>query len=73
MNQRLILLVTLIVLTVIALLTQRHTAHSATSAVPLHTTPAEFAASTNRTFDQWIGMHKGHELWLNRLRSLSEK
>jgi hypothetical protein len=46
MNQRLILIVTLIVLTVIALLTQRHTAHSATSAVPLPTAPAEFTAST---------------------------
>jgi hypothetical protein len=39
MNQRLILIVTLIVLTVIALLTQRHTAHSATSAVPLQSAP----------------------------------
>jgi len=46
MNQRLILIVTLILLTVIALLTQRHTAHSVTSAVPLHATPTEFAAST---------------------------
>ena len=73
MNQRLILIVTLIVLTVIALMTQRHAAHSATFAVPLPTAPTEFTASTNRTFDQWIGMHKGHELWLNRLRSLSEK
>jgi hypothetical protein len=52
MNQRLILIATLIVLTAIALLTQRHAAHSATSAVPLHTTPAEFAASTDRTFDR---------------------
>ena len=64
MNQRLILIVTLIVLTVIALLTQRHTAHSATSAVPLPTAPAEFTASTDRTFDQLMGdsmnvMHKG--------------
>ena len=64
MNQRLILFVTLIVLTVIALLTQRHTAHSATSAVPLPTAPAEFTASTDRTFDQLMGdsmnvMHKG--------------
>ena len=73
MNQRLILIVTLIVLTVIALLTQRHPAHSATFAAPLPAAPAEFAASTDRTFDQSIGMHKGHELWLNRLRSLSEK
>jgi len=64
MNQRLILIVTLIVLTVIALLTQRHTAHSATSAVPLHAAPAEFTASIDRTFDQLMGdamsvMHKG--------------
>ena len=64
MNQRLILIVTLIVLTVIALLTQRHTAHSATSAVPLHATPAEFTASIDKTFDQLMGdsmnvMHKG--------------
>ena len=64
MNQRLILFVTLIVLTVIALLTQRHTAHSATSAVSLPTAPAEFTASTDRTFDQLMGdsmnvMHKG--------------
>ena len=64
MNQRLILIVTLIVLTVIALLTQRHAAHSATSAVPLPTAPAEFTASTDRTFDQLMGdsmnvMHKG--------------
>ena len=64
MNQRLILIVTLIVLTVIALLTQRHAAHSATSAVPLSTAPAEFTASTDRTFEQLMGdsmnvMHKG--------------
>ena len=64
MNQRLILFVTLIVLTVIALLTQRHTAHSATSAVPLHAAPAEFTASIDRTFDRLMGdsmnvMHKG--------------
>jgi Domain of unknown function (DUF305) len=64
MNQRLILIVTLILLTVIALLTQRHTAHSATSAVLLPTAPAEFTASTDRTFDQLMGdsmnvMHKG--------------
>ena len=64
MNQRLILIVTLIVLTVIALLTQRHTAHSATSAVRLPAAPAEFTASTERTFDQLMGdsmnvMHKG--------------
>jgi DUF305 family protein family protein len=64
MNQRLILIVTLIVLTVIALLTQRHAAHSATSAVPLPAAPAEFTASTDRTFDQLMGdsmnvMHKG--------------
>jgi len=64
MNQRLILIATLIVLTVIALLTQRRAAHSATSAVPLPTAPAEFTASTDRTFDQLMGdsmnvMHKG--------------
>jgi hypothetical protein len=35
MNQRLILIATLIVMTIIALLTQRHAAHSATFAVPL--------------------------------------
>jgi hypothetical protein len=44
MNQRLILIVTLIVITVIALLTQRHTAHSATFAAPLPAASAEFAA-----------------------------
>jgi hypothetical protein len=64
MNQRLILFVTLIVLTVIALLTQRHTAHSATSGVVLPAVPAEFTALTERTFDQLLGdsmsvMHKG--------------
>jgi hypothetical protein len=64
MNQRLILIVTLIVLSVIALLTRRHTAHSATSGVVLPAVPAEFTASTERTFDQLLGdsmsvMHKG--------------
>jgi uncharacterized protein (DUF305 family) len=64
MNQRLILIATLIVMTIIALLTQRHAAHSATFAVPLPTAPAEFTASTERTFDQLMGdsmnvMHKG--------------
>ena len=52
MNQRLILIVTLIVITVIALLTQRHTTHSATFAAPLPAAPAKFAASTDKTFDQ---------------------
>jgi len=52
------------VLTVIALLTQRHAAHSGTSVVSLPTAPAEFTASTDRTFDQLMGdsmnvMHKG--------------
>jgi hypothetical protein len=65
MNQRLILIATLIVLTAIALLTQRHAAHSATSAVSLPPAPtAEFTASTDKTFDQLMGdsmnvMHKG--------------
>ena len=64
MNHRLILIATLIVLAAVAMLTQKYAAHSATSTVPLPTAPAEFTASTDKTFDQLMGdamsvMHKG--------------
>ena len=64
MNHRLILIATLIVLAAVAMLTQKHAAHSATSTVPLPTAPTEFTASTDKTFDQLMGdamsvMHKG--------------
>jgi uncharacterized protein (DUF305 family) len=64
MNHRLILIATLIMLAAVAMLTQKHAAHSATSTVPLPTAPTEFTASTDKTFDQLTGdamsvMHKG--------------
>jgi uncharacterized protein (DUF305 family) len=64
MNHRLILIATLIMLAAVAMLTQKHAAHSATSTVPLPTAPTEFTASTDKTFDQLMGdamsvMHKG--------------
>ena len=64
MNRRFILIATLIVLAAVAMLTQKHAAHSATSTVPLPTAPTEFTASTDKTFDQLMGdamsvMHKG--------------
>ena len=64
MNHRLILIATLIVLAAVAMLTQKHAAHSAASTVPLPAAPAEFAASTDKTFDQLMAdamsvMHKG--------------
>jgi uncharacterized protein (DUF305 family) len=52
MNHRLILIATLIVLAAVAMLTQKHAAHSAASTVPLPAAPAEFTASTDKTFDQ---------------------
>ena len=64
MNHRLILIATLIVLAAVAMLTQKHAAHSAASTVPLPAAPAEFTASTDKTFDQLMAdamsvMHKG--------------
>ena len=64
MNRKLILIVTFVVLAAIAMLTQKRAAHSATSTVPLPPAPAEFTASTDKTFDQLLGdsmsvMHKG--------------
>ena len=65
MYRKLILIATLIVLAAMAMLAQKHAAHSSTSTVPLPPTPsAEFTASTERTFDQLMGdamsvMHKG--------------
>jgi len=64
MNRKLILIVTFVVLAAIAMMTQKHAAHSATSTVPLPPAPAEFTASTDKTFDQLLGdsmsvMHKG--------------
>ena len=64
MNHRLILIATLIVLVAVAMQTQKHAAHSATPTVPLPTAPAEFTASTDKTFDQLMAdamsvMHKG--------------
>jgi hypothetical protein len=63
-NRKLILIVTFVVLAAIAMLTQKRAAHSATSTVPLPPAPAEFTASTDKTFDQLLGdsmsvMHKG--------------
>ena len=43
MNHRLILIATLIVLAAVAMLTQKHVAHSAASTVPLPAAPAEFS------------------------------
>jgi hypothetical protein len=64
MNRKLILIVTFVVLAAIAMLTQKRAAHSATSTVPLPPAPAEFTASTDKTFDQLLGdsmsvMHQG--------------
>jgi hypothetical protein len=64
MNHRLILIATLIVLAAVAMLTQKHVAHSAASTVPLPAAPAEFSGSTDKTFDQLMGdsmsvMNKG--------------
>src|SRR5437016_7426064 len=64
MNHRLILIATLIVLAAVAMLTQKHPAHSAASTVPLPAGPAEFTASSDRTFDQLVDaatsvMHQG--------------
>ena len=64
MYRKLILIATLIVLAAVAMLTQKHAAHSAASTVPLPAAPAEFTASTDKTFDQLMAdamsvMHKG--------------
>jgi len=63
MDRKLILIVTFIVLAAIAMMRQKQAAHSATSTVPLPPAPAEFTASTDKTFDQLLGdsmsvMHK---------------
>jgi uncharacterized protein (DUF305 family) len=63
MNRRLILIAALIVLAAVAMLAQKHAAHSTPSTVPLPVA-TEFAASTDKTFDQLMGdamsvMHKG--------------
>ena len=56
MNHRLILIATLIVLAAVAMLTQKHTAQSATSTVGWPPAPpAKFVASTEKTFDQLMG------------------
>jgi uncharacterized protein (DUF305 family) len=65
MNHRLILIATLIVLAATTMQAHQHEAQSATSIERRPTAPtAEFAASTERTFDQLMGdamnvMHKG--------------
>ena len=64
MNRRFILIATLIGLTVTAMLAQKHTGHSAISTAPLPAAPAEFTASTDKTFDQLMDdatsvMHTG--------------
>jgi hypothetical protein len=49
MNRTLILIVTFLLLAAMALLTQKHAAHSATSTVALPPAPAaEFTASTDK-------------------------
>ena len=65
MNHRLILIATLIVLAATTLQAQKHQAQSAISIERRPTAPtAEFAASTDKTFDQLMGdamsvMHSG--------------
>jgi uncharacterized protein (DUF305 family) len=65
MNYRFVAVATLIVLAAVAVQVQKHEAQSATSIVLRPTAPiAEFAASTEKTFDQSMGeamsvMHKG--------------
>ena len=63
MNHRLISVAALTAVTVMALQMQKHAVHSATSAGSPLAAPAEFTASTEKTFDQLMGdaisvMHK---------------